>query len=186
MTIFDQGRSLLWVHGADRIEHPGGTLYEHLNRVQNQLQEWDASVTVQAAGLCHAAYGTDGFAPALLELSERRVLAHAVGADVERLVYLYASCDRAAVYPRLGQAVPVVFTDRFTATSATLGEAELRAFLEITAANELDVLTHNPALAAQHSAGLLDLFTRARDLLSPLAHNACESTLRPLTVPQQR
>jgi len=40
MTIFAQGRSLLWVHGADRIEHPGGTLYEHLNRVQNQLQEW--------------------------------------------------------------------------------------------------------------------------------------------------
>ena len=53
------------------------------------------------AGLCHAVYGTDGFPTALLAVTERHVLSGIAGADVEELVYLYASCDRKFSYPRL-------------------------------------------------------------------------------------
>lgn len=52
--------------GAATIPHPGGTLLAHLSRVRLKLAEWQASAEVQAAGLCHAAYGTDGFATSLL------------------------------------------------------------------------------------------------------------------------
>lgn len=74
-----RARALPLAQGADAIEHPGGTLYEHLGRV---LAAWGAGPVVQLAGLRHAFYGTDGFQPALLALSERGMLTQTVGRDV--------------------------------------------------------------------------------------------------------
>lgn len=174
------GDALLLALVADTIDHPGGTLYTHLHRVAATLDQWDATPTVQYAGLCHAFYGTDGFAPTLLALSERDRLTRAVGPQVEALVYLYSSCERAAVYPQIGEPGPLLFTDRFTTRTSTLTGSESRAFLEITAANELDVLTHNPEMASRYGAELLQLFIRAGDLLSREAQKACRETLAPL------
>ncbi len=50
----------------------------------------------------------------LMDLSRRFEVATMVGADAETLVYRYASCDRAWVYPRLSAAAQVEFRDRFT------------------------------------------------------------------------
>lgn len=126
---------------------------------------------MQLAGLCHAAYSTDGFATALLGLDERPLLAQVIGSGAEQLVYLYASCDRGQLYPQLtGPAA--TFTDRFTGTRHVPAAPALRAFTEITAANELDVIRHNPELAAQHGAGLAALFTDAGRHLSEQARQA--------------
>jgi uncharacterized protein DUF6817 len=149
--------------GAADMAHPGGTLLEHLIRVRHRLADWGAPHEVQVAGLCHAAYGTDGFASPLLGLDDRPVLAALVGGRAEALVYLYASCDRAATYPRLGGDRHPVFEDRFTGTGHDPAPGDLRAFLEITAANELDVFAHNEDLAARHGPGL-------RLLLEPVSH----------------
>ncbi|MER7757517.1 DUF6817 domain-containing protein [Kitasatospora sp. NPDC097643] len=164
---------------ADRIPHPGGTLLEHLTRVAGLLAEWGTDSAVQAAGLCHAAYGTDGFDGALLGLDERDVLAAVVGDRAEALVYLYASCGRAAVYPRLGRDGVPSFHDRFTGTDHTPPEEDLRAFLALTAANELDVLAHNTELAARYGATLYELFARTRDLLPEAAWERCHRQLGP-------
>jgi hypothetical protein len=170
-AAFDRQRAedLLLGRGAGRLAHPGGTLYEHLLRVTDLLMEWGAEEYLQAAGLCHACYGTDGYDQPLLTLDERRVLAGLVGVRAESLVYLYASCDRAAVYPALSGSAPVPFRDRFTGRQMTPSEPEIRAFTELTAANELDVLRHSPAMAARHGAALLGLFTGARVRLSDAA-----------------
>jgi hypothetical protein len=138
---------------------------------------------MQNAGLCHAFYGTDGFAPALLGLHERDVLIRAVGSDVEAIVYLYASCDRAEVYPRIGRPGSLDFTDRFAGTTRPLDAPDVRAFMEITAANELDVVTHNTDLASSSGPALFQLFSRGRELLSPSAWKACQATLVPPTPP---
>ncbi|WP_377273176.1 DUF6817 domain-containing protein [Peterkaempfera sp. SMS 1(5)a] len=159
--------------GAARMAHPGGTLLDHLLRVANLLSTWGAQPAVQLAGLCHAAYGTDGFDQSLMDTDERKLLAELIGDRAEALVSLYASCDRATVYPRLGSGNPVVFRDRFTGREHTPAEADQRAFLEITAANELDVLAHNAGLAEQHGPGLYRLFARSRELLSAPAWGAC-------------
>jgi hypothetical protein len=143
------------------------------------LLQWGAPRAVRTAGLCHAFYGTDGFAPTLLGLAERDELVRAVGSDVEAMVYLYASCERAAVYPRVGRDRPLNFTDRFTGFTSILEDPDASVFMEITAANELDVVTHNGALASERGADLLDLFERGRKLLSPSAWEACEATLYP-------
>ena len=56
----------------------------------------------------------------------------------ESLVYLYGSCDRAAVYPALKDPGRCRFRDRFTGRTHLPPEPDIRAFTELTAANELD------------------------------------------------
>jgi catechol 2,3-dioxygenase-like lactoylglutathione lyase family enzyme len=168
----EAGEEFLRARGAEGIPHPGGTLYAHLGRVADTLAAWGAPTALQLAGLCHAAYGTDGFAVALLDLSDRAVLVDAIGAEAEALVYRYGSCDRDAVYPRFGRPVPLVFTDRFSGATTVPEDAQVRAFVELTAANELDVLAHNESLFTRYRSGLLDLFTRARPWLSSAAWQA--------------
>ncbi len=102
--MFTDAEALLVTCNAQNLEHPGGTLLEHLRRVGGQLADWGASRDVQLAGLCHAAYGTDGFPVSLLDLDQRGTLREAIGMQAEELVYLYASCDRGQVYPQLDQA----------------------------------------------------------------------------------
>jgi hypothetical protein len=165
---FGRAEALLRETGTAEIPHPGGTLLAHLRRVRELLAEWGASTPVQLAGLCHAAYGTDGFAVGLLDLGERARLVAAIGADAESLVHLYGSCDRSAVYPRLDRPEPA-FTDRFTGASWVPEQWLVRGFVEITAANELDVVLHNAELAAEHGPALRRLMGRARRHLSPAA-----------------
>jgi catechol 2,3-dioxygenase-like lactoylglutathione lyase family enzyme len=141
-------------------------------RVGALLAEWGADEDLQAAGLCHACYGTDGFPRALMALSERPALADLIGARAEWLVYTYGSCDRDAVYPALGRPGPVPFRDRFTGRTYPLPEEDARAFAELTAANELDVVRHNPDLAARHGAALRRLFAGARARLTVAAGRA--------------
>jgi len=174
MTSVDhaQASHFLRAHGAATLSHPGGTLLAHLRRVAGLLAAWDAGPALQAAGLCHACYGTDGYGQALLGAGERASLAAVIGAEAESLVYLYGSCDRAAVYPRLGDHRPVVFRDRFTGRACTPPEQQVRAFAELTAANELDVIRHSPELAARHGPSLVKLISRIRFRLSDAAWQA--------------
>lgn len=176
---FDRTRveAFLRSRGAERLVHPGGSLYEHLCRVSRLLSDWGADEVLQAVGLCHACYGTDGFDHAILSVANRHTLVELIGPGAEALVYLYCSCDRAAVYPLLSGNGPLVFRDRFTGCVHTLPERELRAFLEVTAANELDALAHNRILAAERGAGLFALFAAVRDRLSASAWRACVDLL---------
>lgn len=178
--------------GAATLPHPGGTLLEHLSRVRRRLAEWQAAPEVQVAGLCHAAYGTDGFATSLLSIEgadgadgkdgvdgkdQREVLAALIGEQAEELVYLYGSCERRSTYPRFGSQEAVVFRNRFTGADHTPEVAQARAFAEITVANELDVIAHNPEVAEKYAVSLHRLFDRMAPLLSPLAVRAYTSEL---------
>lgn len=163
--------------GAAGMAHPGGTLLEHLIRVRRRLADWGTPPEVQVAGLCHAVYGTDGFAQSLLDLADRAVLVELIGEHAEALVYLYASCDRTATYPRLREGRQPVFRDRFTAADLDPDTEDLRAFLDITAANELDVFEHNEDLATRYGPGLYLLLEPAHALLSAAAWEAVRREL---------
>ncbi|MEU1105922.1 DUF6817 domain-containing protein [Streptomyces tibetensis] len=162
--------------GAADIAHPGGTLLAHLTRVQRQLAAWGARPALRLAGLCHAFYGTDGFPAALLPLDRRGVLAAAVGAEAEALVYLYAACDRGATYPTLADA-DGPFHDRFTGLSHIPEPQWRRDFAELSAANELDLARLDPAFRDRWGPELLSLFTRIRPLLSQPAWADCREVL---------
>jgi hypothetical protein len=130
---------LLLSRSADTTPHLNGTLLDHLLATEDLLRHWDSPEELSLAGLCHAAYGTDGFAPFLLPIDDRAALAAAVGPAVEDIVYLYASCDRAAVYPQLATDGPVAFRDRFRHATFEPSDARLTAFVDLTLANELEI-----------------------------------------------
>ena len=168
---------LLVERGADAVDHPGGTLGAHLRRVAARLADHGVDETTRRAGLWHAAYGTDGFPTALVGLDERRLVADAIGTEAESQVYLYASCDRSATYPGLGDPV-VTFTDRFSGTAGGMPRPHLRTFAAVTVANELDIVDHlalEPSLRRQ----LADLLAPLRDLLTPAAADDLAATLGP-------
>lgn len=171
-----EAMAMLREANADQIEHPGGTLLAHLERVRTLLDSWDARPALVAAGLCHAFYGTDGFAVALLDLEHRSELDGAIGAEAEALVYLYASCDRKSTYPGLADDGP--FVDRFTGASYSPSRQQRRDFAELTAANELDLAAISPDFRTRHGSGLSGLFTRWRPLLSVPAWSYCCDVLQ--------
>ncbi|MFA1551140.1 DUF6817 domain-containing protein [Actinomadura chokoriensis] len=160
--------------GADRVEHPGGTLFAHLRRVHAMLGEWGARRELCLAGLCHAFYGTDGFGVALGDHGRRGELVQVIGAEAERLVHLYASCDRGRSYPHLASP-DGPFTDRFTGTVQVPPPADRRDFAELTVANELDVLTASAEMRAAHGRSLAELFITWQPLLSPSANRAVQN-----------
>ncbi|WP_371413854.1 DUF6817 domain-containing protein [Streptomyces lunaelactis] len=160
--------ALLREHGAEGMPHPGGTLLAHLDRVRQRLSQWGARPELQLAGLCHAFYGTDGFAHALLPLDRRSELAAVIGTEAEELVYFYASCDRRASYATLADE-DAAFRDRFTGGTYPPSRARRRDFAELTAVNELDLARADGAFRTRHGASLLRLFTQWRPLLSDAA-----------------
>lgn len=169
------GLDLLIDRGADATDHPGGTLGAHLRRVGERLADHGADRDTQVAGTCHAAYGTAGFDVALLGSHERHLLRRAIGATAEMHVHLYASCDRALTYPRLGDPV-VDFHDRFAGTSRPLPRNELRAFAAITAANELDIVDHAD-LGPDERGSIRGLLVLLDDLLTDAARADVRRTL---------
>ncbi len=162
--------------GAGSIEHPGGTLLAHLQRVSALLGSWSAAPELVLAGLCHAFYGTDGFAVSLLGLDQRAELAAAIGEEAEALVYFYASCDRKASYAGLTEA-DGRFVDRFTGEPVHPSETRRHAFAELTAANELDIAAVSADMRERHGPQLLRLFDRWRPLLSEAAWEHCQAVL---------
>jgi hypothetical protein len=167
---------LLRSHGAHRIDHPGGTLLEHLRRVSALLERWGVSPAVRLAGLSHAYYGTDGFPTSLGAVERREELAAVVGTEAEKLVYLYAGCDRTFSYPNLAEPEGG-FRDRFTGAILHPSLRWRRDFAELTVANELDVVGANPRLRAQHGKKLFELFLRWRPLLGDPAWTAVRTSL---------
>lgn len=128
---------------------PGAPLFDHLLRTESILRGWGSSHALALAGLSHAAYGTDGFDPALLRLEQRDLLRELIGSEAEAIVYLYASCDRSHLGTQLGRIDPVPFRDRFNDQTSDVPAESLKPFMELTFANELDIATHNERFATE-------------------------------------
>ena len=148
----------LLARGALDVDHPGGNLLAHLRRTHDTLFEWGARPVLRLAGLAHAAYGTDGFPHGLIDITARPNLMMLIGSDAEEIVYTYGSCDRAFSYPTLAGGQPRL-RDRFTGAVTQPTLQLVCDFVELTIANELDVLSHNEDLRAQHADSLRNLFT---------------------------
>jgi hypothetical protein len=166
----------LVAHGAEDMDHPGGTLLAHLRRTHDVLAGWGAREALRLAGLAHAVYGTDGFPHPLVDLAQRPVLAGLLGAEAEAIVYAYAGCDRGFSYPLLSGDGPAKLRDRFTGEVAEPAPQLLRDFVELTFANELDVLAHNEELFARHGEALRALLSACRPFASEPAYAAFART----------
>jgi hypothetical protein len=170
MPSDDQVVSFLKTRGAGEIGHVTATLLGHLQSTRDLLRDWGNPPFICAAGLCHAVYGTAGFPTALLEISRRRELAALIGPEAEALVYFYAACDRPHVYPQIGRAEPIEYRDRFTGEAFVPNDGLMRALMEVTFANELELARTNPDTKRDVRSSLGDLFERSRSLVSDPAY----------------
>lgn len=159
---------LLIACGAESIEHPGGTLLSHLKRVSALLDGWGARPALRAAGLGHAFYGTDGFPTALVDVADRGKVRDVLGEEAEGIVYRYAACDREFTYAGLSDPGGML-RDRFTGESSVPTPGQRRDFVELTVANELDLMIVNAELRAKYGEALDRLFTRCREQMSDQA-----------------
>jgi len=157
--------AMLRERGAESIEHPGGTLYAHLIRVFERLAGHGASPELQYAGLAHAVYGTDGLDVVLLDRRDREPLRALVGPEAEALIYRYGGCDRSRSWAGLAQTKQV--WSRFDGGVETLAPAELRAFVDLSIVNELDVVEQSSAIAEKYRDYFRSLFDTWRLLASP-------------------
>jgi hypothetical protein len=162
MDAEQAARAWLRERGADRLRHAGGSLYDHLGRVHDRLAALGLGADVRLAGLTHAAYGTDGFPACLLDVADRIVLRRLVGERAERLVYLYAACDRGRTWRGLGRTG--LIRSRFTGAVEAPPPDELRAFVDLSIVNELDVAER---VAAVPDGDLRDLVASWAALASP-------------------
>jgi hypothetical protein len=161
--------------GAESIEHPGGTLYAHLCRVQQRLAELGQDPGVQSAGLAHAVYGTDGFDVALLDWTDRGQLRELIGADAETLVYLYGACDRKRSWRQLATTGEV--HDRFTGQARRVRSDQLTPLVDVSIVNELDVIAQMPSLLDKHRAYFRDLFAVWAPITSAAVRSEVERVL---------
>ncbi|GAA1401713.1 DUF6817 domain-containing protein [Catellatospora coxensis] len=158
-------KALLYQRGAQTIDHPGGSLCSHLERVHDRLTAHALPEWVALAGLAHAAYGTDGFDTALLTLDERPLLRAAVGDKAEQLVHRYAACLRKATWRPLAQTRQL--HDRFDGTVYTLTAAELRPLVDLSIVNELDLCEQSPDFAARYGGYFREVFESWAELATP-------------------
>jgi hypothetical protein len=166
MTARDDKFRRLADLGAGDFAHINGSLEEHFVGVHDLLRDWGARQVLCDAGLFHAAYGTVHFTSAMLPLEKRALVAEIIGAEAEAIVYRYCSCDRDSVWPRIGEAPPLSFEDRFAGETVLMPESELREFCELTAANELQIAAGDPAFRETNRPAFTSLFRRMRPWLS--------------------
>ena len=156
---------LLAERGAAGIDHPGGTLAAHLERVEQRLAALGLPRAVQLAGRAHAVYGTDGFDVRLLGEDERPLLVSVIGTEAEALVHRYGGCDRARTWAEL--PVSVRCWDRRTGAVEQLDPVGVRDLADLSLVNELDVAEHAPGFLDQHGAYFRRLTASWTPVLSP-------------------
>ena len=165
MSAEQSVRAWLRDRGAERIEHPGGTLYAHLGRVHDRLGALGHEPPVQLAGLAHAVYGTDCFDRTLLAVADRAVLRELVGERAEALIYLYGAGDRSRTWRALPGTRQV--WDRFTGGAHELAPEQTGPFTDLSIVNELDVAEQDATFVPRHGAYFRALFDSWAPLASP-------------------
>ncbi|WP_182882621.1 2OG-Fe(II) oxygenase [Microbispora sp. H10949] len=128
--------------GADRIAHSGGTLAQHLKGVHDLLRRWGAPEPVCVAGHLHSVYGTEYFSTgAHGDPPDRERVCAEVGAEAERLVWLFSVCARASLpHAALGADL----NDHRDGGVVPATEDERRALLLIDLADTVEQLPRVP------------------------------------------
>src|SRR5260370_31802079 len=135
--------ALLAERGADEVPHGRSSLLRHLTSTQAILERWAQPAHVRFAGLLHSVYATDAFAHALVGPSDREAIRELIGAEAERLVFLFCSIDRRDLFASIAAAPDDVagtirLPQRDDATPIDVTPAEAGDLLVLYMANEAE------------------------------------------------
>lgn len=138
MEPLDAHVRFLEAHGAATLAHTDTGLLSHLLGVHALLAAWGARPPVRDAGLFHSVYGTESYGAAALPLSLRGEVRARIGADAERLAWLFGVLGKASLYANLGRPGPAWVEDRVTGARIDLDGADLSDLCDLTVANWLE------------------------------------------------
>jgi len=172
-----QALALLEEVGAEDIDHPRGSLGEHLRGTYEVLGRWGCERDVCLAGLYHSVYGTDAFKTVTVSPDARDKVAAAIGEEAEKLVYTYCVLVRESLYDNLAAGgPPYAVLNRFDQTSIPLrGADEYAKLLTIDLANRLEQIRHSQG-SRERFAKDRRRYLAAAPLLPPKAVNELRRT----------
>lgn len=172
----ERALSLLEEIGAEDTDHPRGTLGDHLRGTYDLLSDWGCEPETCLAGLYHSVYGTDVFKTVTVSPDARDKVVAAIGADAERLAYLYCALVRESLYDNLESGgPPYAVRNRLDGTPIPLGRDDYARLLTIDLANRFEQMPHSLYSRRQF---LRDRrrYLAARPLLPPPAVDRLRST----------
>jgi hypothetical protein len=138
--------AMLAERGADAVPHGPSSLLRHLTGTHAVLERWAQPPHVRLAGLVHSIYATDAFTHALVEQSERALMRDLVGAEAERLAFLFCSIDRRELFSTIAAAPDDV------ASTLRLPQRDNAMPIDVTPAEAGDLLVIYMANEAEQAA----------------------------------
>jgi len=127
--------------GANQLAHINGNLLDHLKGTRELLSKWGNRKELCDAGLYHSIYGTEGFKQRSTE--NRDKIINIIGEEAEKIVYYFSTCDRDHLYSQIGEP-ELKHRNRLSGEIKVLDASMVRDLLELTLANELEILMKLP------------------------------------------
>lgn len=93
-NISDGLHAFLRERGAERQDHTGRSLLDHLTGTYELLRRWQQPSQVCWAGLFHSVYGTESFGGAIVARDDRDAVRGLIGVEAEALVYAFCGMRR--------------------------------------------------------------------------------------------
>ena len=135
--MYERALELLNRFGAVSVEHPSGTLLEHLRGTYEQLERWGCSEDLCRAGLYHSVYGTEYFQKRTVPLEARDEVRSAIGDRAEEIAYLYCALSRQSLYRNLDMGAPYSVKGR-DAREMPISLTQLADLMTLDLANRLE------------------------------------------------
>ena len=141
--------------GVENFKHINGNLLSHLKGTQELLAKWGNREALYSAGLYHAVYGTQGFKKQAT--NDRTKIINTIGEEAEKIVFYFSTCDREHFYSQIGNP-EMEHRNRLNGETEVLSDSMLKDLLELTLANELEILMKLPFSIPKKWRTLFDKF----------------------------
>jgi hypothetical protein len=169
--------------GAVDVEHPSGTLLQHLRGTYDMLASWGCPEHVCLAGLYHSVYGTEVFQRETIPLEARSSVREAIGDEAEELAFLYCAIRRSSLYDNLDEGAPHAVEDRSGQRIPLRGLDQLADLFTLDVANRLEQVDRTGTSATRRATDRA-LYERAVPLLPAAAVAELRRALPRMSAPE--
>ena len=143
--------------GASEVAHSRRTLLDHLMGTRELLAAWGAPPSWCDAGLFHSVYGTAPLPRAMLGEADRDAVRELIGAEAERLAWLFGSIDRHAFVALASADRPACAPGRRDREALALTAEEVAGLANLAVANDVEQLPRRGRAHRRRTAARLSL-----------------------------
>ena len=157
--------SFLRSTGADRVEHSGERLLDHLAATHELLAGWGVRQAVCDAALFHSVYGTQFLEDTVVGLERREEVRARIGDEAEELVWLWHGVRRKSLAENLERSGDFRL-ERLDGEVVPLSEQQFHDLVDLMIADAVEQL---PRRRAQDRKRQRDWLTPFLPLATPAA-----------------